>query len=166
MVRAYGALWDALGLAPAREFEKSARQFTSASLEQAAAQGRYSWVSACAWGQGTQRFVTEVVAGMTGRAAADVTSTALLRQWIDALDAATHDAMLSDAGLEATAATVRASSRRRLAQQRLVDLGAEGAGLPTRREMDEAFREIQEIKRELRRLRDRRARKAKEASNA
>jgi hypothetical protein len=108
----------------------------------------------CAWAcvDGWQRFLgaaaTRTVDGDAG-----ATPLALLRLWGDQLDAASHAAMQSDAGLRATAATVRAASHRRLAGQRLLDLGCEGAGLPTRHEIDEAFREIQALKRELRRLR-------------
>lgn len=151
--RAYGALWGALGLGSLRQFGQDAQQLASASAEEAAAQAACAWVAAQAWNDSLQRLA--LVASQRGadQPLAAATPTALLRQWIGILDAATHAAMQSQSGLQATAATVRASSRRRLAQQRLLDLGTESLGLPTRREVDETFREIQELKREVRRLR-------------
>jgi hypothetical protein len=77
---------------------------------------------------------------------------ALLRLWLRSLDAATQEALLSDLGLAATSAVVRTGAQRRLAEQRLVSLGARAIGLPTRGEQDEAFHEIQGLKRRLRRL--------------
>jgi hypothetical protein len=76
----------------------------------------------------------------------------LLRLWVGEVDAAMHAAMLSGPGLEATAATVRAASRRRTELRRIVSLGSESWGMPTRADVDEAFREIQQLKREVRRL--------------
>jgi hypothetical protein len=78
--------------------------------------------------------------------------TALLRVGIGEFDGAMHAAMLSEPGLAATAASVRATSRRRIGWQNLSTLGAEAAGQPTRAEVDEAFREIQQLKREVREL--------------
>ena len=44
------------------------------------------------------------------------------------------------------------TSRRRSGWQKLSALGAEALGQPTRVEVDEAFREIQQLKREVREL--------------
>lgn len=78
--------------------------------------------------------------------------TALLRVGLSEFDGAMHAAMLSEPGLSATAASVRATSRRRSGWQKLSGLCAEAVGQPTRAEVDEVFREIQQLKRELRQL--------------
>lgn len=148
--RAFGAFWDALGLGGVREFQQGTQALVAAASDEFAAQARYAWVATGAWSDGLQRFV--LAAGRPAQGEAP-TPLALLRRWVEQLDAACHAALQSQPGLQATAATVRACSRRRLAQQQLADLGSESLGLPTRREVDDAFREIQELKREVRRLR-------------
>ena len=55
-------------------------------------------------------------------------------------------------GLAATAKVFRASTLHRQHLQKAIGLASEALHVPTRTDMDEAFREIQELKRELRRL--------------
>ena len=52
-----------------------------------------------------------------------------------------------------SARLVRAASRARQQKQRVVAIASEWLNIPTRAEVDDAYREIQELKRELRRLR-------------
>ena len=92
--------------------------------------------------------------------------TALLRVGLSEFDGAMHAAMLSEPGLAATAASVRAGSRRRGSWQKLSARGAEAVGQPTRVEVDEAFREIQQLKREVRELRRAAARAGTAGSRA
>lgn len=141
--RGFGGLWDALGLAPWRQAQQALQQLAQAQAEEAQAVSRYALVASGAWMTGLQRFVQQQQQQQPG----DADPLALARLWLREIDAAMHEAMLSDAGLQATVATVRAASRRRLGQQRLVSLAGETVGLPTREEVDAAFREIQELKR-------------------
>jgi hypothetical protein len=77
----------------------------------------------------------------------------LVRLWSRSADEAIHAAMQSPQALEAAARLVRASTQTRLQQQRIVAIASEALNVPTRAEVDDAYREIQELKRELRRLR-------------
>ena len=63
-----------------------------------------------------------------------------------------HEAMQSARGLEVTAKLIGASSQHRQQLQKAIGLASEALHVPTRADMDDAFREIQELKRELRRL--------------
>jgi len=76
----------------------------------------------------------------------------LIRLWAQSTDAAMHDAMQSQPALEASAKLLRASNRARKQQQTMVALASEALNVPTRAEVDDAYREIQELKRELRRV--------------
>jgi hypothetical protein len=71
-----------------------------------------------------------------------------------------HSAMQSDGGVAATARLVRVTTERQLRLANLVALAADSVGLTTRRDLDEAYREIQLLKREMRSLRRDRATKA------
>ena len=81
------------------------------------------------------------------------TMLALVRLWARTMDEAMHDAMQSPRALQATAKLIRASASSRQQQQRIVAIASEALNVPTRAEVDDAYREIQELKRELRRLR-------------
>ena len=76
-----------------------------------------------------------------------------MRLWARAADEAMHTAMRSPDALEASARLVRTATRSRGQQQRVVAIASQALNIPTRAEVDEAYREIQELKRELRRLR-------------
>jgi hypothetical protein len=60
--------------------------------------------------------------------------------------------MQGAAGLAVTAKVIRASTAHRQQVQRLVGVASTALHVPTRDDLGEAFREIQELKRELRRL--------------
>jgi hypothetical protein len=77
---------------------------------------------------------------------------AFIRLWVKSIDGPMHDAMQGERGLEATAKVLRASTQHRLQLQKAVGIASEALNVPSRAEVDEAFREIQELKRELRRL--------------
>jgi phage terminase Nu1 subunit (DNA packaging protein) len=64
-----------------------------------------------------------------------------------------HSAMQSDGGVAATARLARVTTQRQLRLANLVALAADSVGLTTRRDLDEAYREIQLLKREMRSLR-------------
>ena len=77
---------------------------------------------------------------------------AFIRLWAKAIDAPLHEAMQGERGLEVTAKVIRASTQHRQQLQRAIGLASEALYVPTRADLDQAFREIQELKRELRRL--------------
>jgi hypothetical protein len=61
--------------------------------------------------------------------------------------------MQSRGALEAAARLVRTATRSRQQQHRVIAIASQALNMPTRAEVDDAYREIQELKRELRRLR-------------
>lgn len=149
--RVFGSLGDALGLRPMREMHQAARELAAANLDELAAMVQYNVIAAAGAVEGMARLAARL--DPTRAAGKSITSpTTLLRLGLSELDTAIHAAMLSEPGLAATAATVRAASRRRLALQRILTLGGEVLGQPTRTELDEAFREIQQLKRKIREL--------------
>ena len=162
--RVYGPLADAFGLRPARDALATWVDLTTAQLGESVANAQVMAVMAAGAFDGLSR-LTQRLDGLRSEGQTIESPTALLRTSLSDLDAAMHAAMLSETGLAATAASVRATSRRRNGWQKLSALGAEAAGQPTRAEVDEAFREIQQLKREMRELR-RAARAAATGSRA
>ena len=153
--RVYGPLADAFGLRPARDAFETWCGLAAAQLGEVVANAQVASVVAAASFDGISR-VTQRLDRVRrdGQPEGQTLSspTALLRLGLSEFDGAMHAAMLSEAGLAATAASVRATSRRRSGWQKLSALGAEAVGQPTRVEVDEAFREIQQLKREVREL--------------
>jgi hypothetical protein len=78
---------------------------------------------------------------------------ALLKMWAVSTEHAVHAVLQSEEGLAATAALARAGVTYRRKLQHIAAIVADALDMATRRELDEAFREIQELKRELRALR-------------
>lgn len=148
--RAFGPFAEALGFGPWRGFVEAMQQLAAAQADECLALAEYASVASTAWTDGLARLASQLNDAAAGQAVDS--PTALLRLWVRSLDAATHDAMLSEPGLDATAAAVRAAAHRRIGQQRLVELTSDALGVPTRSEVDAAFREIQALKRELRQL--------------
>lgn len=148
--RAFGPLAEALGLGPWRRLAEAMQQLAAAQADECIALAGYAGVAATAWADGWGRLASQLNGAAPDQPPGS--PTALSRLWVGALDAATHDAMLSESGLGATAATVRAAASRRIGQQRIVELASDAVGVPTRSEVDAAFREIQALKRELREL--------------
>ena len=149
---AYGGLADAFGLAPMRDFDQARQEMVSAALAHRKAQADYFAVVAGAFGKGAEASVARL-AEMSRRGESIDTLLALLRLWAQATDKAMHEAMQSPPALKASSELVRAAARLRQQQQRVVVIASEALHMPTRVEMDDAYREIQELKRELRRLR-------------
>ena len=61
-----------------------------------------------------------------------------------------HETLQSEAGLAATTALTRSSLAYRRKMQQVASIVGEALDMATRRELDEAYREIQALKRELR----------------
>ena len=150
--RTFGALADALGLAPSRELRDAWRTMESAALAKQQAQVEYLGVVARIWAKGVEGLMARL-SEMGARGESVDTVQDLIRLWARITDAAAHDAMQSEEGLQASAKMIRAATRYRQAAHRVVAISSEAMNVPTRAEVDEAYREIQGLKRELRRLR-------------
>jgi class III poly(R)-hydroxyalkanoic acid synthase PhaE subunit len=151
MERTLGALADALGLGPTRQLNDAWREVMAAAVAKQGAQAEYLAIVLEAWRNGTQRLLAQLAAIGAGGERIDSLLT-LIRLWARAVDGAMHETLQSEQGLEATARVVRASVRHRHQLQKAVGLASEAFNMPTRAEVDQAYREIQELKRELRRL--------------
>jgi transcriptional regulator of nitric oxide reductase len=149
--RVYGPLADAFGLRPVRDALQTWSELASAQLGETVANAQVLGVVTAGAFDGMSR-LTQRLDRLRSEGETISSPTALLRAGLGEFDGAMHAAMLSEPGLAATAASVRATSRRRSAWQKLSGLGAEAMGQATRAEVDEAFREIQQLKRELRQL--------------
>ena len=149
--RIYGPLAEAFGLRPARAAFEAWQALATAHFEEIVANAQVGAVVAAGAFDGLGRVAKRLDSVRTEGLTID-SPTALLRAGMGEFDGAMHAAMLSEPGLAATAASVRAGSRRRVHLQKLSALAAEAAGQPTRVEVDEAFREIQQLKREVREL--------------
>ena len=149
--RLYGPLAEAFGLRPARDAFETWCELATAQLGEVLANAQVAGVVATGAFEGISR-LTQRLDRLRSEGQTISSPTALLRVGMRELDGAMHAAMLSEPGLAATAASVRATSRRRGGWQKLSALGAEAIGQPTRVEVDEAFREIQQLKREVREL--------------
>ena len=150
--RAYGGLADAFGLAPSRELQAAGRELAAAALARQQARAEYMGLIVGALAKGCEGLLARLrVMGEKGESVDSL--LALVRVWSRAVDEAMHAAMQSPKALEAAAKLVRATTRAREQQQRMVAIASEALNVPTRAEVDDAYREIQELKREMRRLR-------------
>lgn len=150
--RAYGGLADAFGLAPVRAMDQAMRDMALAAMARRQAQTEYLEVVVGALRQGSEN-LTRRFAEMAQKGESVDSMLGLVRLWARTTDEAMHAAMQSPRALEAQTKLLRASSRARLQTQQVVAIASEALNIPTRGEVDAAYREIQELKRELRRLR-------------
>ena len=149
--RVFGGLGEAFGLGPGRELSAALRHMLQTGMDKQRAQFEYFGLVAEAWNTGTQRLLAELKA-MGARGERIESMIAFIRLWAKSVDGPMHDAMQSERGLAITAKVIRASSQHRERLQQAVGLASEALHLPTRADVDGAYREIQELKRELRRL--------------
>jgi hypothetical protein len=150
--RTFGALYDALGFGPLRKLHAAGQELMQACVEQNHARARYALLVQGAFAAGLDAML-ERLAGMA-RAGERVDSVfALIRLWAVSTEEAVHEVLQSEQGLEATAAIARASFVYRRRLQHVATIVADALDMATRRDLDEAFREIQALKRELRALR-------------
>ena len=150
--RTFGAVSDALGFGPMRKLQAAAQELMSASLEQNEARTRYAMLVQSAFAAGFDALLARL-AGMAKSGERVESVLALLRLWAVATEEAVHDVLQSERGLEATAAIARAGLAYRRKLQNVASIVADALDMATRRDLDEAFREIQELKREVRALR-------------
>ena len=149
--RTFGGLAEAFGLGPLRQLQDAWREMMLASIAKQRAQVEYLALVAQAFASGTASLMHELQA-MALRGERVESMLAFLRMWVKAVDSPLHDAMQGSAGLDATANVIRASNAYRQQMQKVIGIASTAVHVPTRNEMSEAFREIQELKRELRRL--------------
>ncbi len=147
--RTYGALSDALGLAPARKLGTAWRDVVATALAQQEARNQYALLVQGAFAQGLER-LTGVLADKAAAGERVDSVLALIRLWTVNTEQAVHETLQSEAGLAATAALIRTDLAYRKKMQQVAAVLAEQFQMATRQEVDEAYREIQALKRELR----------------
>ena len=162
MERTFGALADAFGCGPGRELAYAWGELIAASAARHGAQAEYLLTISEAWRKGTEHFMAQL-ASTNGEQVQSLVP--FLRKWANAVDAAMHEAMQSEQGLQVTARLLRAATHQRQQLQRAVVIASDCLHMPTRADVDEAYREIQQLKRELRSLK-RAALAAKQSSDA
>lgn len=149
MERTFGALGDAFGWAPGRELAYAWGELMAASAARQGAQAEYLLAITEAWRKGTERFLAQLA---TAQGEQVESLIPFLRKWANSVDAAMHEAMQSEQGLLVTARLLRAATHQRQQLQRAVVVASDCLHMPTRADVDEAYREIQQLKRELRSL--------------
>lgn len=147
--RTFGALSDGVGLGPARKLQAAWRDVTKATIAQQDARTQYAVLVQGAFAQGFQRLITALAAKADAGERID-SVLALIRMWAASSEHAVHEALQSERGLAATAALIRADLAYRKTIQQAAAVLADQFDMASRRELDEAFREIQMLKRELR----------------
>jgi Poly(R)-hydroxyalkanoic acid synthase subunit (PHA_synth_III_E) len=144
--RTYGGLADAFGLASSRELQQALRDMAAAALAHRQAQAEYLGLAAGALAKGNDAFMAQLTdMGRRGEWVDSVKT--LVRLWARAADESMHSDMQSPGALDASARLVRTATRSRAQQHRVVAIASQALNLPTRAEVDEAYREIQELRR-------------------
>ena len=138
-----------LDLGPARKSNAAWRDVMSAGVAQQDARTHYASLLQNAYLQGFQRLLSALAT--KGDAGERVDSVlALIKMLTINIEQAVHETMQSEGGLAATAALIRADLTYRKKMQQVAAVFAEQFDMTSRRELDDAFREIQALKRELR----------------
>jgi len=163
--RTYGALSDALGLSPARKLHAAWQDLATAAFAQQEARAKYALLVQSAFAQGLQRLMADLAAKADSGERVD-SVLALLKLWATKTEEVVHETLQSDAGLAATAALTRSGLIYRKKMQSVASIVADVLDMATRRELDEAYREIQALKRELRASRAVHARGKREATKS
>lgn len=104
-----------------------------------------------AWTRAGQAF-TEELGGRTRADGRMPDQKALLALWIETANRVLLETQRSEPFLRTQAATIRAGTELRLAQQQAAEHWAGRFGLPTRTELDDVHRTVTELRRELRAL--------------
>ena len=150
--RTFGALTDALGFGPMRKLQAAWQDLAAASMAQNQARAHYAMLVQGAFTAGLEGLLRRL-SEMAEKGERVDSILALLRLWAVSTEQAVHQVLQSEAGLAATATVARAGLAHRKNLQHMAGIIADGLDMATRRDLDEAFREIQELKRELRKLR-------------
>jgi len=150
--RTFGALGDALGLGPVRKLQAAGQQIMAAAIAQNEARAAYGMLVQSALTAGLQRLLKRLADKAQANERVD-SVLALMRMWAVATEEAVHEVLQSERGLEATAAVTRAGLNYRRQMQAFASIIADALDMATRRDLDDAYREIQALKRELRAMR-------------
>ena len=148
--RTYGALGDALGLGPVRSLHDAWRDVLAAGVAQQEARAQYALIVQGAFAEGLQRLMKRLAETRDGERIDSALK--LIRMWAVSTEEVVHETLQSERGLEATAALTRSALAYRKQIQRVAAVLAELLDMATRRELDDAYREIQQLKREVRAL--------------
>ena len=147
--RTHGAFSDGVGLGPTRKLNAAWRDVMNASIAQQDSRNHYASLLQNAFSQGFQRLLAALAT--KGDAGERIDSVlVLIKMWAINLEQAVHETLQSERGLAATVALIRADLTYRKKMQQVAGVFAEQFDMTSRRELDEAFREIQALKRELR----------------
>lgn len=150
--RTYGALGDALGLGPMRKLQAAGQEIMAAAIAQNETRAAYAMVVQTAIAAGVQKLLQRL-ADMADRNERVDSVLALMRMWAAATEEAVHETLQSEHGLEVTAALTRAGLAYRRKTQAFAAIIADTLDMATRRDLDDAYREIQALKREMRSMR-------------
>ena len=150
--RTFGALGDALGLGPARKLQAAGQQIMAAAIAQNEARAAYGMLVHSALAAGLERLLKRLADKAQANERVD-SVLALMRMWAVATEDAVHEVLQSERGLEATAAVTRAGLNYRRQMQAFASIIADALDMATRRDLDDAYREIQVLKREVRTMR-------------
>jgi hypothetical protein len=150
--RTYGALGDALGLGPMRKLQAAGQEIMAATLAQNETRAAYAMLVQSAIAAGVQKLLQRL-ADMAQHNERVDSVLALMRMWAVATEEAVHETLQSEHGLQATAALTRAGLACRRKTQGFAAIIADTLDMATRRDLDDAYREIQALKRELRSMR-------------
>lgn len=150
--RTFGGLLDALGFGPTRKLQAAWQELLAANMAQHEARAAYAMIVQGAFAAGLDGLFKRL-ADMAGAGERVDSVLALLRLWAVSTEAAVHDVLQSEQGLAATAALSRAGVTHRRRLQNVAAIAADALDMATRRDLDDAYREIQNLKRELRALR-------------
>ncbi len=145
---------DAVGWGLYTQLAEAMTEVGRAEADAAAAQTQAWKLVGEIWETARSRFGEELKA-MAGRGESFADVQAFLRAWTAVLDKAAHEALQREPGLAVSTSAMRAVSRLRAAQNRAVELVSEIYNVPTRAEVDEAYRMIHELRKEVRALRKR-----------
>ena len=154
--RTFGAVSDALGLGPMRKLQAAYGELMNAAAAQNESRTAYAMVVQSAFASGWDELLRRL-ADKAQRGERVDSMLALIRMWASATEDAVHGVLQSQPGLDATAAVMRAALAYRRKLQTVAAIVADMLDMATRRELDEAYREIQQLKRELRSMRSTRA---------
>lgn len=150
--RTFGALTDAFGLEPSKALRDAWRELIIADEQRRTAQLEYLALLAAACSTLVEGVAVRL-SEMAARGEQVDSFLSWVRLWASVADKVAHEAMQSEAGLKATSDYIRAALRYRQQRNRLVEVTSELLNVPTRAELDEAYREIQQLKRQMRELR-------------
>ncbi len=154
MRHVFAGAHDAVGWGVYSKLADAMSDIGAADQAARAAQAKAWKVFGDLWETARARFGEELKA-MAGRGESFPDVQAFLRAWTKVLDKAAHEALQSGPGVEACTEAMREASRLRAAQNRAVELVSEIYNVPTRAEVDEAYRLIHELRKEVRELRKR-----------